>query len=163
MMGSAPGCGKSFINVGARFSPLRTILFVSEVGRRQRNADFAFNSAVSISATLPSALTGKMDITAAPNPIPSPGSGLASIVIAPHADAPTGTHAVTMKATDQYGVTKNATLTVTISSSTDTRKLIVNGGFEDDPDDFDGAWNGASSAIELVASAAARRKCAMAS
>src|SRR4030095_9403756 len=47
-MGSAPGCGKSFIKVGARFSPLRTILLVSEVARRQRNADFAFNSAVSI-------------------------------------------------------------------------------------------------------------------
>src|SRR5207237_7852690 len=35
MMGSAPGCGKSFIKVGARFSPLRTILLVSEVGRRR--------------------------------------------------------------------------------------------------------------------------------
>ena len=31
------------MKVGARFSPLRTILFVSDVGRRQRNADFAFN------------------------------------------------------------------------------------------------------------------------
>jgi hypothetical protein len=29
-------------------SPLRTILFVSDVGRRQRNADFAFNNAVSM-------------------------------------------------------------------------------------------------------------------
>src|SRR5439155_13421441 len=48
MMGSAPGCGKSFMKVGAKFSPLRTILFVSEVGRRHRRADFAFNSAVSI-------------------------------------------------------------------------------------------------------------------
>src|SRR5215471_8156072 len=48
MIGSAPGCGKSFIKVGARFSPVRTILFVSDVGRRQRKADFAFNSAVSI-------------------------------------------------------------------------------------------------------------------
>src|SRR5213593_4713928 len=48
MMGTAPGCGKSFMNVGARFSPLRTILFVSEVGRRQRKADFAFKSAVSM-------------------------------------------------------------------------------------------------------------------
>src|SRR5467141_292716 len=48
MMGRAPGCGKSRIKVGARFSPFRTILFVSEVGRRQRRADFAFNSAVSI-------------------------------------------------------------------------------------------------------------------
>src|SRR5262249_26516506 len=37
-----------FMNVGARFSPVRTILFVSEVGRLQRKADFAFNSAVSI-------------------------------------------------------------------------------------------------------------------
>src|SRR5437667_11821699 len=46
--GSAPGCGKSFMKVGAKFSPLRTILFVSEVGRRQRKADFAFNSAVSM-------------------------------------------------------------------------------------------------------------------
>src|SRR5229473_3324616 len=46
--GSAPGCGKSCMNVGAKFSPLRTILLVSEVGRRQRKADFAFNSAVSI-------------------------------------------------------------------------------------------------------------------
>src|SRR5215813_118414 len=36
------------MNVGAKFSPLRTILFVSEVGRRQRKADFAFNNAVSI-------------------------------------------------------------------------------------------------------------------
>src|SRR5947208_6839784 len=35
MMGSAPGCGKSFIKVGARFSPLRTILLVSEAGRRR--------------------------------------------------------------------------------------------------------------------------------
>src|SRR5439155_24751441 len=34
--------------VGAKFSPVRTILLVSEVGRRQRKADFAFNSAVSI-------------------------------------------------------------------------------------------------------------------
>src|SRR4029079_14163877 len=47
-MGSAPGCGKSFMKVGARFSPLRTILLVSEVARRQRKADFAFSSAVSI-------------------------------------------------------------------------------------------------------------------
>src|SRR6266446_6879956 len=47
-MGSAPCWGKSFMKVGARFSPLRTILLVSEVGRRQRKADFAFNSAVSI-------------------------------------------------------------------------------------------------------------------
>src|SRR3989454_747943 len=46
--GSAPGCGKSFMKVGAKFSPLRTILFVSEVGRRQRKADFAFKSAVSM-------------------------------------------------------------------------------------------------------------------
>src|SRR5436190_2664579 len=36
------------MKVGARFSPLRTILFVSDVGRRQRKADFAFNSAVSM-------------------------------------------------------------------------------------------------------------------
>src|ERR1700730_10413273 len=48
MMGSAPGCGKSCMKVGAKFSPLRTILLVSEVGRRQRKADFAFNGAVSI-------------------------------------------------------------------------------------------------------------------
>src|SRR5580700_8049753 len=47
-MGSAPGCGKSCMKVGAKFSPLRTILFVSEVGRRQRKADLAFNSAVSM-------------------------------------------------------------------------------------------------------------------
>src|SRR5438046_1343089 len=45
-IGSAPGCGKSFMNVGARFSPLRTILFVSDVGRRHRNADLAFSRAV---------------------------------------------------------------------------------------------------------------------
>src|SRR5262249_28092431 len=36
------------MKVGARFSPLRTILLVSEVGRRQRSADLAFNSAVSM-------------------------------------------------------------------------------------------------------------------
>ena len=36
------------MKVGARFSPLRTILFVSEVARRHRKADFAFRSAVSI-------------------------------------------------------------------------------------------------------------------
>src|SRR6185436_2252449 len=36
------------MNVGARFSPLRTILLVSDVGRRQRNADFALRSAVSM-------------------------------------------------------------------------------------------------------------------
>ena len=36
------------MNVGARFSPLRTILLVSDVGRRQRNADFALSSAVSM-------------------------------------------------------------------------------------------------------------------
>src|SRR5258708_18327418 len=47
-IGSAPGCGKSCMKVGAKFSPLRTILLVSEVGRRQRKADLAFNSAVSI-------------------------------------------------------------------------------------------------------------------
>src|SRR5438094_5328922 len=47
-IGSAPGCGKSFMNVGARFSPLRTILFVSDVGRRHRNADLAFSRAVSM-------------------------------------------------------------------------------------------------------------------
>src|SRR6476646_5453725 len=47
-MGSAPGCGKSFMKVGARFSPLRTILLVSDVGRRQRRADFALRSAVSM-------------------------------------------------------------------------------------------------------------------
>src|SRR5438093_11146603 len=46
--GSAPGCGKSFMKVGAKFSPLRTILLVSDVGRRQRKADFAFNNAVSM-------------------------------------------------------------------------------------------------------------------
>jgi len=33
---------------GAKFSPFRTILLVSEVGRRQRKADLAFSSAVSI-------------------------------------------------------------------------------------------------------------------
>src|ERR1700758_5319551 len=48
MMGSAPGCGKSRMNVGARFSPLRTLWLVSEVGRRQRRADFAFSRAVSM-------------------------------------------------------------------------------------------------------------------
>src|SRR6058998_4161095 len=36
------------MNVGARFSPLRTILFVSDVGRRQRNADLALSKAVSM-------------------------------------------------------------------------------------------------------------------
>src|SRR4249919_3958491 len=36
------------MNVGARFSPLRTILLVSDVGRRQRSADLAFSSAVSM-------------------------------------------------------------------------------------------------------------------
>src|SRR3954465_3854799 len=36
------------MKVGARFSPVLTILFVSEVGRRHRNADFAFNRAVSM-------------------------------------------------------------------------------------------------------------------
>src|SRR5687768_931931 len=36
------------MNVGARFSPLRTSLFVSDVVRRQRSADFALSSAVSI-------------------------------------------------------------------------------------------------------------------
>src|SRR5258708_21111260 len=36
------------MKVGARFWPLRTILFISEVGRRQRSADFAFSSAVSM-------------------------------------------------------------------------------------------------------------------
>src|SRR4026207_989236 len=36
------------MKVGARFSPLRTILFVSDVGLRHRNADLAFNSAVSM-------------------------------------------------------------------------------------------------------------------
>ena len=36
------------MKVGARFSPLRTILLVSEVGRRQRSADFALRSAVSM-------------------------------------------------------------------------------------------------------------------
>src|SRR3974377_721189 len=36
------------MNVGARFSPVRTILFVSEVGRRQRKAALAFKSAVVI-------------------------------------------------------------------------------------------------------------------
>src|SRR6266568_7451108 len=36
------------MKVGAKFSPLRTILFVSDVGRRQRKADFAFNNAVSM-------------------------------------------------------------------------------------------------------------------
>ena len=50
--GSAPGCGKSRMKVGARFSPLRTILLVSEVGRRQRRADFAFNSAVSMALSV---------------------------------------------------------------------------------------------------------------
>src|SRR5579871_916459 len=47
-IGSAPGCGESCMEVGARFSPLRTILFVSEVARRQRKADLAFSRAVSI-------------------------------------------------------------------------------------------------------------------
>ena len=47
-IGKAPGCGKSCMKVGARFWPLRTILFISEVGRRQRSADFAFRSAVSM-------------------------------------------------------------------------------------------------------------------
>src|SRR5215467_687033 len=47
-IGKAPGCGKSCMKVGARFCPLRTILFISEVGRRQRSADFAFSSAVSM-------------------------------------------------------------------------------------------------------------------
>src|SRR5258706_11456952 len=48
MTGRAPGCGKSFMKVGARFSPLRTILLVSDVARRQRKADLAFNGAVSM-------------------------------------------------------------------------------------------------------------------
>jgi hypothetical protein len=47
-IGKAPGCGKSCMKVGTRFWPLRTILFISEVGRRQRSADFAFSSAVSM-------------------------------------------------------------------------------------------------------------------
>ena len=38
MIGKAPGCGKSCMKVGARFWPLRTTLFISEVGRRQRSA-----------------------------------------------------------------------------------------------------------------------------
>src|SRR6266700_3851719 len=36
------------MKVGAKFSPLRTSLLVSDVGRRQRKADFAFNNAVSM-------------------------------------------------------------------------------------------------------------------
>src|SRR5215471_15378739 len=48
MIGSAPFCGKSPMKAGARFSPLRTIWLVSDVARRQRSADFAFKSAVSI-------------------------------------------------------------------------------------------------------------------
>src|SRR5688572_904312 len=36
------------MKVGARFSPLRTSLLVSDVGRRQRSADLALSSAVSI-------------------------------------------------------------------------------------------------------------------
>ncbi len=36
------------MKVGARFSPLFTSLFVSDVGRRQRRADLALSSAVSI-------------------------------------------------------------------------------------------------------------------
>src|SRR6187549_340126 len=36
------------MKVGARFSPLRTSLLVSDVGRRQRRADFALRSAVSM-------------------------------------------------------------------------------------------------------------------
>src|SRR5580704_13700140 len=47
-IGKAPGCGKSRMKVGARFWPLRTILFVSDVARRQRSADFAFSRAVSM-------------------------------------------------------------------------------------------------------------------
>jgi hypothetical protein len=44
----APGCGTSCMKVGAKFWRLRTTLFISEVGRRQRSADFDFRSAVSI-------------------------------------------------------------------------------------------------------------------
>jgi hypothetical protein len=47
-IGKAPGCGKSCMKVGTRFWPLRTILFISEVGRRHGSADFAFSSAVSM-------------------------------------------------------------------------------------------------------------------
>src|SRR4051812_3401932 len=47
-IGRAPGCGKSFMKVGARFSPLRTMRFVSDVGRRHRRADLALSNAVSI-------------------------------------------------------------------------------------------------------------------
>src|SRR5688572_15397914 len=36
------------MKVGARFSPLRTSLLVSDVARRQRSADRAFSSAVSM-------------------------------------------------------------------------------------------------------------------
>src|SRR5688572_12338261 len=36
------------MKVGARFSPLRTSLLVSDVGRRQRRADLAFHNAVSM-------------------------------------------------------------------------------------------------------------------
>src|SRR5262245_40169981 len=36
------------MKVGARFSPLRTNLLVSDVGRRHRNADFALRIAVSM-------------------------------------------------------------------------------------------------------------------
>ena len=48
MIGRAPFCGKSPMNAGARFSPVRTMRLVSDVARRQRSADFAFRSAVSI-------------------------------------------------------------------------------------------------------------------
>src|SRR2546423_4541402 len=63
-MGTAPGGGKSFMKVGARFSPLRTILLVSDVGRRQRRADFALSSAVSMA--FPAAPSMACDSTTLP-------------------------------------------------------------------------------------------------
>jgi hypothetical protein len=64
------------MKVGARFSPLRTIRFVSDVGRRHRRADFALRSAVSIA--LPAAPSMAWDSMTLP---PQSRMAIATIVL----------------------------------------------------------------------------------
>src|SRR3984893_15806203 len=66
-IGTAPGCGKSCMKVGAKFSPLRTILLVSAVGGRQGGADLAFNSGGSLASIVSTAMAQGLMMLALPD------------------------------------------------------------------------------------------------
>src|SRR5207247_724472 len=130
-IGSAPGCGKSFMKVGARFSPLRTILFVSDVGRRHRNADLALSSAVSMAfAAAPSIACDSIRLP----PQSRPAIATACLVFsaqAAHASTSAGAPALEMILmslviciAEALGAKETATTTISKSMQTRMRMLL---------------------------------------